>query len=875
MTEDLLDVFHRLSTDVIPLHYDLKIHPNLETFKFEGTVVIDVEINQSAEYIELHNVELTLLNIEFCSAVQTLKCVKTVEAKRNESVRLYFESVIQKGTGKIKIDYTGNLNENLQGFYKTRCIQRDLTRGYAAMTQFEPNYARRAFPCFDEPAKKATFDITIVTNIAKTVLSNMPLKDTKIYDKDNSLTEYHFERTPIMPTYLVAFIVGEFDYVEKVNDLGTLVRVYTPVGKAHMGNFTLDITVKALSFYTKYFDLEYPLPKLDLIGLEDVEIEAMENWGLITFKESLMLIDESNFSVQSKAEVALIVSHEIAHQWFGNIVTMEWWTHLWLNEGFATWIEYLSVDYILKDWEIWSYYAFDHLMRAFELDSLESSHPIEINVGPPSEINQIFDSISYCKGSSIIRMLNSYMGDDFLRGLQNYLKKYKFKNASTDDLWKELSAASNKDIKDLMQNWTKQTGYPLICVSKHVNESHHTILKLKQRRFFKNAQKTSNTSNVIWKIPITIKTRSSFPNLHAKVLMDQTECEIDLGKLDSSDYIILNSDCQGFYRCFYSEDLLNNIINQLKDSNSLFGTTLDRITILNDAFALTWSNDLSASDLFELMLLFSKNETNTYVWMVLLKQIQQLNKCLINTNLFERYTKFLRSLYANIVSKLGFEIKPEEDDLTRLLHEKILYALAKTDDQEFSSFAKRVYEQRSVKKIPADQQKSVFTAILRDASQSTVKEFIEMYKECFTPEEKERTILMLSEVTDIKLIQEILQFSISPVITKEETVYLLVSIAENTTNKDCLHLIWSFVKQNWTYIYSCYCESLLIGRLLKPIIQNFTTQQDLDDVENFFRLNPTPQADQAINQAVEIVKSKMTWLKNQLSSIETFLNNSF
>lgn len=327
----------------------------------------------------------------------------------------------------------------------------------------------------------------------------------------------------------------------------------------------------------------------------------MENFGLLTFKESLLLIDPDKFSIQTRSEVALVVAHEIAHQWFGNLVTMEWWTDLWLNEGFATWIEYLCIDHCFPDWNVWSLYATDHLCRAFTLDALKNSHPIEMEVGPPSEINQIFDSISYCKGSAVLRMLNDYVGTDcFIKGLNSYLEKFKFSNATSEDLWNQIDIASGRPVKNMMQTWTKVQGYPVVNVSMKINSSQETVLFLSQKKFYSFPETTNDEQ--LWNIPISISTRSSYPKIYKRFVLDTKEAEVNLGQLPEQDWIKLNADNIGFFKVFYSEDLLLKFYDSSSQMAQL-ASALDRFGIINDAFSFV---SLFKCFLFKLIILLIK-----------------------------------------------------------------------------------------------------------------------------------------------------------------------------------------------------------------------------------------------------------------------------
>ncbi|KAG8140073.1 hypothetical protein E2320_002801 [Naja naja] len=379
--------------------------------------------------------------------------------------------------GTLKIDFVGELNDKMKGFYRSKYITSSGDTRFAAVTQFEATDARRAFPCWDEPAIKATFDISLVVPKDRNITDRMP------YPDDENLVEVKFARTPVMSTYLVAFVVGEYDFVETRTTDGVLIRVYTPVGKAEQGKFALEVAAKTLPFYKDYFNVPYPLPKIDLIAIADFAAGAMENWGLVTYRETALLIDPKNSCSSSRQWVALVVGHELAHQWFGNLVTMEWWTHLWLNEGFASWIEYLCVDHCFPEYDIWTQFVSADYTRAQELDALDNSHPIEVNVGHPSEVDEIFDAISYSKGASVIRMLHDYIGDeDFRKGMHLYLTKFQHKNASTEDLWGSLEDASGKPIAAVMNTWTKQMGFPLVYIEGEQQED-NKVLKLVQKKF--------------------------------------------------------------------------------------------------------------------------------------------------------------------------------------------------------------------------------------------------------------------------------------------------------------------------------------------------------------------------------------------------------
>uniref|UniRef100_A0A8C5IXS9 Puromycin-sensitive aminopeptidase n=1 Tax=Junco hyemalis TaxID=40217 RepID=A0A8C5IXS9_JUNHY len=500
----------------------------------------------------------------------------------DEKVTLSFPSTLQKGTGTLKIDFVGELNDKMKGFYRSKYSTPSGDTRYAAVTQFEATDARRAFPCWDEPAIKATFDISLVVPKDRVALSNMNVVERRPYPDDESLVEVKFARSPVMSTYLVAFVVGEYDFVEARSQDGVLVRVYTPVGKAEQGKFALEVAAKTLPFYKDYFNVPYPLPKIDLIAIADFAAGAMENWGLVTYRETALLIDPKNSCSSSRQWVALVVGHELAHQWFGNLVTMEWWTHLWLNEGFASWIEYLCVDHCFPEYDIWTQFVSADYTRAQELDALDNSHPIEVSVGHPSEVDEIFDAISYSKGASVIRMLHDYIGDeDFRKGMNLYLTKFQQRNAATEDLWESLEKASGKPIAAVMNTWTKQMGFPLIYVEAEQQED-DKVLKLVQKKFCASGPYTGEDFPM-WMVPISICTSEDPTCAKMQILMDKPELTVVLKDTKPEQWVKLNLGTVGFYRTQYSPAMLESLIPAIRD---LSLPPVDRLGLQNDLFSL-------------------------------------------------------------------------------------------------------------------------------------------------------------------------------------------------------------------------------------------------------------------------------------------------
>ena len=423
--------FHQKNTLISPSNYVLEFEPNFKNFTFAGKETIDAKISKPTNIITLDAAELKIKKCHIESKNGPFRAKTSLNPKKEQlSIKI---SKKVSGHIKIHIDFTGILNDRLLGFYRSQYKDNKGKTKFLATTQFEAADARRAFPCWDEPKAKATFDISIIADKGLTAISNMPVEKTK---KIGKKTRYTFSRTPIMSTYLIYLGVGEFEFLS--SKLGKItIRIVTTKGNKSKGKLSLEFTKKFLRYYEKYFKIKYPLPKLDLLAIPDFAAGAMENWGAITFRETILLYDSKTSSTKTKQFIAEVISHELAHQWFGNLVTMEWWNELWLNESFATYMATKIVDKFYPEWDLWDQFVETSMNSAMMLDGLKTSHPIDVKVNQPSEIREIFDNISYDKGGCVLRMLENYVGkENFQRGLQHYLKKHMYQNARGESLWK-------------------------------------------------------------------------------------------------------------------------------------------------------------------------------------------------------------------------------------------------------------------------------------------------------------------------------------------------------------------------------------------------------------------------------------------------------
>ena len=434
----------RLSKNIEPTNYDITLEPDLTNASFSGKASINLKVNKKTNKINFHANDLDIKNIELQLKNKKITPKEVTFQKDLEEITLTFDELINPGTIKLSLSFSGKLNDQLRGFYRSTYTKENGEKEFLATTQFEATDARRAFPCWDEPNFKATFKIKLIVSSEYEALSNMALE--KKADLGNGKISFAFKQSPAMSTYLLAFIVGKMSCIQAKAPSGTLVRIWTTTGKESQGEFALENAINILEVMNNYFGINYPLEKLDHIAIPDFAAGAMENWGAITYRETLLLFDPQKSSSVTKQRILEVMSHETAHMWFGDLVTMHWWDDLWLNESFATWMGDKVVNELYPEWDIWTQFLSHDTNAALALDGLRNSHPIEAHVNSGSEIRELFDAISYSKGGSVLRMLEQLIGiNKFKNGIQDYIKKHEYDNASTKDLWTALEKHSSYD----------------------------------------------------------------------------------------------------------------------------------------------------------------------------------------------------------------------------------------------------------------------------------------------------------------------------------------------------------------------------------------------------------------------------------------------
>lgn len=843
----------RLPRHILPERYVLTLRPDLESFTFQGEEVVHVVVTKADKSVTLHASGLEVVTAEFIHAKHGVWTSKITYNQKAETVTLTFPKALPKGKGKLKLVFRGVLNDKLRGYYRSTYQFEGQTK-HLATTQFEATDARRAFPCFDEPNIKAVFEVTLIVPNAHEAISNtLP---ALVREHEAGFKAVRFSPTPKMSTYLLAFISGDLEYVEKKTKNGIRVRVFTTKGKSTQAKYSLEVAVKILDFFEKYFEVKYPLPVLDLIAVPDFAAGAMENWGAVTFRELALLIDEEQSSLATKQYVATVVAHELAHQWFGNLVTMDWWTHLWLNEGFASYIEYLAVDHLHPEWNMWAQFMALDFAAGMDKDQLKNTHPIEVEVHHPNDIDEIFDDISYRKGSSVIRMLAEYLGaEDFRRGLAHYLKKHAYKNATTEDLWKAFEKVSAKPVSKLMRVWTQTPGFPLLRA-----ERQERGVTVTQERFF--VHPGAKDTAQLWPVPVRFTTGSKQVKT---ALLTKKLSQLEGVAPDTT--LKLNAQATGFYRVAYGSHLLEKLAKGLAEG--VF-PVVDRWQLVNDAWTLAWAGKASTTAALELS--FSLTEETDYnVLAEVLAGLLRVGSFYGREKWFVEYKARVRGFVHPLVKRLGFTAQPKESENDSLLRPLVLLVAGTYGDEDVVARALKMFT-LSVKKgtasIPADLRAVVYRLVAFAGGLPELQYFKHLYKNAESQEEQTRLTRAMCAFLKPELVKKALEFSLTSAVRSQDA-WRFVSYA---THEPAAHpVVLRFVKDNWSWYMERYGSG---GHALARIVQAFAgvfEEKVYRDVKAFFSKKPVPGAERAVQQVVEQMEASVLWHKRARAEMITFL----
>lgn len=847
-----------LPTTVFFENYQVELTPNFDTFKYQGFVVITLNVVNPTDTIVLNSLEIDVVSANINGVNANISYdtdTQRVSFKFNNEIF---------GHHKLHVNFIGVHNDQMAGFYRSKYIDNNGNEKYMVTTQFEATDARRAFPCGDEPSLKATFDITLHVPRNLTALSNMPIIEERDHYDNYDLKTVRFQQTPIMSTYLLAFYVGEVDYLENIIQMpvsknNVAVRVYTPKDKKEQGRFALKLASDVLLFFSDYFGTEYPLPKMDLIAIPDFSAGAMENWGLVTFRTKYLLYEENVTSTALRTRIAYIICHELAHQWFGNLVTMEWWSDLWLNEGFATWVGWMATDHFFPEWKIWELFISDEHNEALELDRLSSSHPITNSVTKATQINEIFDTITYSKGACIIRMLVNYLGeDDFKTGLRDYLKMFQYSNARTIDLWNSLSVASNKNVAAMMSSWTDLMGYPLITVSRESTN----MIKLKQCKY------CDSTSNYKWIVPLNLLAQMNDGTMFTtNVGMDDMDYSLTI---PNASWFKLNFGQTGFYMTDYDDTSLSLLSNAVK-ANKL--SPIDRAELIETLFSLASNCYHSVTRALNFVNVYS-NETEYIVWSSILSGLHLVKNVWFDYKELSDYLdKMIYPMLMPIYYRLGWDAKENESYQDNQMRTLVINALSKTTyvvNEAKTRFDR--YLSGDMNALPSDLRGSVFRLLVR-ADDSYFNKLMSYYDTVQSNEVQTEIIRALGSTNNQQLLVDAFDFCYKSGKVRSQDAFL-VGVSASIGYGQSRIINWNYIMNNWDTICKLYKGGkFLLGRLIGNSVDSLYDEDTLNMAQKFLETHKddTEEILNTLKQSFEKANKGMEWRNRDSQNLSKLL----
>ena len=847
----------RLPGSVVPSNYQLTFAPDFTKDNFGGDETIQVRLLKSASEIVLNAADLDFHDVSITNNGKTQRA-KVSLSKENETATLAVDEVLQPGPATIQITYTGTLNDQLRGFY----LGKDEQGHKYAVTQFAATDARRAIPCFDEPAYKATFDITVVADKGLTAISN-----TRVISDVPGPGAKHtvrFATSPKMSSYLAAFAVGKFEYIEGEVE-GIPIRVYSMPGKKELGSFALQAAENALAYYNRYFGIKYPYGKLDLMGLPDFAAGAMENIGFITGREVAFQVDEQHLSLGQQKLVASIVSHEIAHQWFGDLVTTEWWDDVWLNEGFATWMEVKPVDAWKPDWHL----GLDEVSRdnilttqgALDVDSLASTRAIHQAAETPAQIIELFDGIAYGKAAAVLRMVEAYIGPETFRaGVNEYLRRHAYGNATAEDFWGTLAEVSKKPVDQIMASFVKQAGVPVVSLNAQCT-GNSTTVRMKQQRYFYDRTKLDAPNDQLWHVPVCLKPGPG----------GSTRCEL-LSKQEQSFtipgcavWVLGNAGGNGYYRTAYEPETVHALA---RDAEAAL-TPQERVLLLMDTWASVRVGHEPVGDYLTLAE-SAQTEPSTAVLYLVLAQLNNISRYLVNDDDRAAYQFWVRKTLDPLAKRISWVPKPDESADQNDLRPSLLTSLGDSGhDPEAIAEAQMLTQQalQDSSSVQAD----LATAALRLAAShggpDLYDKLLAAMKAAKTPEQYYLYFYTLPEFREPQLLQRTLELSVSPEVRSQDAVGLIGWTIIG--NPDGEEPAWNFLRSHWADLEKkggpfASAEVLsFVGYFCNPAMK--------DQVQQFFSAHPPNGQERTLRQSMERITNCVAMKTQQSGQLASWL----
>ncbi|CAL8248279.1 unnamed protein product [Merluccius merluccius] len=888
----------RLPKYIVPLHYHLQLHPNLTALSVTGSVRIQIEVKSDTNWVVLHSKGLQISNatlLDHKLAHLSDQVLPVLHHPGHEQVAVFCPRVLSSGQKYfLQLQFGAELTEVFNGFYKSSYKTGSGETRVLASTHFEPTSARKAFPCFDEPSFKANYTISIRRSPEHIALSNMPIEKTVRLKVD--LMEDHFATSVKMSTYLVAFVVCDFRSVSATTSSGVQVSIYAAPEKIEQTHYALEVAIKTLDFYEKYFNIYYPLPKQDLIAIPDFESGAMENWGLITYRETSLLYDPLTSSATDKLWVTIVIAHELAHQWFGNLVTMVWWNDLWLNEGFARYMEYIAVEAMYPELRV-EEYLLNTYFAAVARDSLNSSRPISSPAENPTQIEEMFDIVSYDKGACVLHMLRHFLTDEvFQSGIVRYLHKFSYSNAHNQDLWDSLAntcsgddftsgkfcysgsqaaknaylfAGEHMNLTAMMNTWTLQKGVPLVTVSRKGSR-----LLLRQERFLKavlpsNPVWATLQHGYLWHIPLTFKTSTS-STVHRHLMVTKTD---SVHVEEEVRWVKVNTDMAGYYLVHYEDGGWDQLTHLLRENHTALSYQ-DRTHLIHNAFQLIVTGKLSIGEALDLIS-YLPLETHTVPLLEGLGFLEAYYKMLekrTDHDLTLKLRTHILRFFRGVIDQQTWSDQGSVSE--RHLRSEVLSLACDLGHAPCLQVANQSFEDwlrsKGTLSLPTDLTETIYSVGAQD--DQGWEALLHTYTVSHSETHKRKILSAMGSSRDTSKLNRLLELALKgEVIRHQDLSTLVYMVARNPQGQ---RLAWDFVKKNWGMLVQKFqLGSFCIRSLIVSTTAQFSSPEELADMQSFFK-SIEEQASQlrATQIALDNVEKNVMWMQRNLGALRDWLN---
>jgi len=843
-------IAQRLPGNVTPQEYRLTLAPNISAATFSGDETISVTLAAPSNTITLNAAEITFNSVT-ADAHGVMQTAQVSEDKSKEQVTFTFPKPLPAGAATLHIRYAGILNGQLRGFYLSKTAKRNY-----AVTQFEPTDARRAFPSFDEPAYKATFDVSLTVDKADTAISNTNIVgDTPA--ADGSKHTLHFATTPKMSTYLVAFLVGDFVCTKGEAD-GVPIRACSTPDKLALTPYAVEAAEFVLHYYDTYFGIKYPLPKLDMIAIPDFEAGAMENFGAITYRETDFLIDEKHASVEAKERVAQVVAHEMAHQWFGDMVTMQWWNNLWLNEGFASWMENKPIAAWHPEWHVPEQEA-AALDNTLNLDAQAQTRTIRAEASTPDEINEMFDGITYQKGGAIIGMIESYLGEEqFRKGVHNYLQAHLFANATAEDFWNAQTAVSGKPVDRIMSSFVAEPGVPLLQLAAPAG---NTIVATETRFYLSpDAQKAhAGDPAQTWTIPVCFKGAAA--NAECPLLSGAQ------GQLAIPAYGLLfaNARAKGYYRSQYPPQAEKQIVAQIETGL----TPSERISVLGDTWAQVCAGKRKADSTLDLAEA-TRADNSAEVTATMLGHLRAINSRVLATPEEKaQFAAWIVRTYKPQLAKLGMPLPGEQPEASELRAELFTLVGGLGNDPDTILQARKLTEQylANPESVDPTLQPAALSVATQHGDAALFDQLQTVFEKDNNPQRSEQALRLLAAFQSSALTHRAMAYATSGKVRNQDALFVLGGALGNPATHD---EAWKYIQANWPAVSAQLTE--LNGGGIVRAAGSFCSAEKAQEVKDFYMAHPVHAAARALTTAQTQIHDCLEFRTAQEANVKSWLD---